>query len=106
MPARLQREPLDLVQPAEPDQHERDELKHPVPGRAGDDRMQVSGALVPVLVTRRMFTADRLVQQCGAGRIDPLGGQAGQRNLDTGPQLAETGQLASRVWPGRSPRSQ
>jgi hypothetical protein len=89
LPARLHGELLDAMQPAQPDEHERDKLQHPALRRPGDRGVQITGDPILLWGVRGWLAVDRLAQPRGTRGIDPLGRQAGQRYFYSGARFAE-----------------
>jgi hypothetical protein len=85
-------QPLNLVDQAQPDEDERDQLEHPVAGRGRHRRVQVMHDIRALIGWRVRFAVQRILDRHRAVGVDARRRQAGDSNFDAGPHLGQVGQ--------------
>ena len=90
--AGLRSESLDLVQPAEADQHQSHQLQNPVVRGDGDGGMQIVHGFDELDVGRALLSDERVTHHPRARGVDTLRRQVGDGHFDTGAQLGQIGE--------------
>ena len=92
-PAGLRSQTLDLVETAEANEDQSDELEGTILCHFGDGGMEVVDGLDAFNVTRTLLSPKRLVQRFLSFIVDSLGRQVCNADFDAGPHLCQLGKF-------------